>query len=340
MMKIGKNKSGTKSILGRKILVTGAGGFIGSHLTEKLIRSGAEVTALVRYTSSGTAGFIDRFDRKLINKLQIVYGDIRNRDDVIRAIGQNEIILHLAAQIAIPYSYLAPGDFLDVNAGGSLNILTVSKNAKVKRIVLMSTSEVYGSAQYVPIDEKHPQVAQSPYSASKIAADKLAESFHLSFNTPVVIARAFNTYGPRQSARAVIPTIILQALRGKIIRLGNIETRRDLNYVGDTADALIKIGLSRKGAGQQFNICTGTDYSIGELVEMVGEILGKKLIVKTESRRTRPKGSEVDRLLGDGTKGEKLFGLGKKISLKSGLTKTIAWFEKNEKMIKKEDYQL
>lgn len=324
----------------KKILVTGAGGFIGSHLTEKLVRSGAEVTALVRYTSGGTAGFIDRFDQKLKSKINIIYGDIRNRDDVNRAMVKNEIVFHLAAQIAIPYSYLAPGDFLDVNAGGTLNVLTAARILKIKRIVLMSTSEVYGSARYIPIDENHPQVAQSPYSASKIAADKLAESFYLSFKTPVVIARAFNTYGPRQSARAVIPTIILQALRGKTVKLGNIETRRDLNFVEDTADALIKIGLSRKGAGEQFNICTGTDHSIADLVDLVGDILGKKLIIKTESRRIRPKDSEVDQLLGDGTKGEKLFGLGKKTNLKSGLTKTITWFEKQLETLKKEDYQL
>lgn len=325
---------------GQKILVTGAGGFIGSHLTEYLIDSGAEVTAFVRYTSTGKAGFLDDLDENKRRKLKIVFGDIRDRDGGRRAVTGQDIIVHLAAQIAIPYSYIAPADFVSVNVNGTLNILSAAREAKVKRIVQLSTSEVYGSAQYVPIDEKHPLTAQSPYSASKIAADKLAESFCRSFGLPVVIARPFNTYGPRQSPRAVIPTIILQALQGKVIRLGNVDTRRDLNYVGDTAKALAGIALSKKGVGGQFNIATGKDYSIAEVVGMVGDILGKKLTIKTEPRRVRPKESEVDRLLGDGSLAQKTFGLGRPTDIKTGIKQTADYFESHIGSFPKEDYRL
>ncbi len=324
----------------KKILVTGAGGFIGSHVTEQLLASGHKVTALVRYTSTGQAGFIDTFTPELRKNLTILLGDIRNRDDAFRALKGNDTVIHLAAQIAIPYSYIAPDDFLRVNAGGTVNILQATRELKAKRIVLLSTSEVYGSAQYIPIDEAHPQVAQSPYSASKIAADKMGESFNLSFNSPVVIARPFNTYGPRQSARAVIPTIILQALRSNIVKLGNIYARRDLNFVKDTASALVKIGLSARGTGRQFNICTGEDYSIEEIVGFVADILGTKLTIKTDRRRVRPKKSEVSRLLGDGSKANKMFRLSKRTDITDGLRQTIAYFEERIKTLKAEDYQL
>lgn len=329
-----------KKAEGKKILVTGAGGFIGSHLTEYLLDSGADVTAFVRYTSTGKAGYLDDFDKDRRRGLKIVSGDIRDRDDCLRAAEGNDIIVHLAAQIAIPYSYVAPGDFVSVNINGSLNILLAARKLKAKRVVQLSTSEVYGSAQYVPIDEQHPLVAQSPYSASKIAADKLAESFHWSFALPVVIARPFNTFGPRQSPRAVIPTIILQGLRGKVIKLGNIETRRDLNYVGDTVKALAKIALSTKGVGGQFNIASGKDYSIAEIVEMVGSILGKSLTIKTDRRRVRPKASEVSRLLGDGSSAKKVFRLNKRCSIETGLKQTIAYFESHIDKFVDEDYQL
>ncbi|MEZ5360714.1 MAG: SDR family NAD(P)-dependent oxidoreductase [Candidatus Zixiibacteriota bacterium] len=324
----------------KHITVTGAAGFIGSHVTEQLLQAGHSVTAFVRYTSTGSAGFIDSFDQALCKNLNIISGDIRNRDDVRRALANSDVVIHLAAQIAIPYSYLAPDDFLRVNAGGTMNVLQTVNDLKISRAVILSTSEVYGSAQYTPIDEKHPQVAQSPYSASKIAADKIGESFYRSFGTPVVIARPFNTYGPRQSARAVVPTIILQALRGNTIKLGNIDTRRDLNYVKDTAAALIKIALSNKGIGEEVNICSGVDISIADIVEKVGDILGKKLTIKTDKRRVRPTKSEVSRLLGDGTKAEKLFHLPKKTSIEEGLKQTIAYFESHLETMKKEDFQL
>jgi dTDP-glucose 4,6-dehydratase len=324
----------------KKILVTGAAGFIGSHLTDLLLKTGADVTAFVRYTSTGKAGYLDRIFGPNEKKPKIIFGDIRNKDDVIRAVSGNEIIIHLAAQIAIPYSYVSPGDFLNVNATGTLHILSAARDMKIKRVVQLSSSEVYGSAQYLPIDEKHPIVAQSPYSASKIAADKLAESFHLSFGTPVVIARPFNTYGPRQSARAVIPTIILQALKGNNIKLGNIDTRRDLNFVADTAGALAKIALSGNGTGGQFNIATGKDYSIGEIVEMIAGILGKKLTIKTDRRRIRPEKSEVARLLGDGSLADKTFRLGKRVDIRKGLEQTVAYFEVCAEKFGHEDYQL
>ncbi len=329
-----------KKTVGKKILVTGAGGFIGSHLTEYLVDAGAEVTAFVRYTSTGTAGFLDKLDKSKLRKLKIVFGDIRDHDDCRRAVSGNSLVIHLAAQIAIPYSYLAPADFVSTNINGTLNMLSAVRDSKAKRMVQLSTSEVYGSAQYTPIDEKHPLVGQSPYSASKIGADKLAESFHRSFGTPVIIARPFNTYGPRQSPRAVIPTIILQALRGRVIKLGNVDSRRDLNFVEDTAEALAKMALSTKGLGGQFNIASGKDYSIAEVVEMVADILGKKLTIKTDRRRVRPKGSEVDRLLGNGSLGNRTFGFGRRTSLKNGLKQTVAYYESHLADFTKEDYRL
>jgi dTDP-glucose 4,6-dehydratase len=325
---------------GKKILVTGAGGFIGSHLVETLLDAGADVTAFVRYTSTGKAGHIERFSPDKRRSLKIVFGDIRDRDDVRRAVSGNDIVIHLAAQIAIPYSYIAPGDFVSVNTIGTLNMLLAAREIEVKRVVHLSTSEIFGSAQYVPIDESHPQVAQSPYAASKIAADKLAESFYHSFGLPVVIARPFNTYGPRQSARAVIPTIILQALRGKKIKLGAVDTRRDLNYVADTAAALARVALSGKGVGGQFNIASGKDYSVAEIVEIVGDILGKKLVLKSEKRRVRPPKSEVVRLVGNGSLADKTFGLGSRTDLRTGLEPTIAYFETNIGSFSVEDYQV
>ena len=323
-----------------KILVTGAGGFIGSHVVDQLLAKDIRTTAFVRYTSTGAAGFLDSLPEAAKKKLTIIHGDIRNRDDVFRAAKGNDVIIHLAAQIAIPYSYLAPDDYLAVNTGGTLNVLHAVTDLKMKRLIQLSTSEVYGSAQYVPIDEKHPLTAQSPYSASKIAADKLAESFYCAFGTPVVTARPFNTFGPRQSPRAVIPTIILQALRGSTIKLGNADTRRDMNFVEDTAAGLVKMALSSKGTGEQFNLCGGNDISIREIVSLVGDILGKKLTIKSDHRRVRPSNSEVTRLMGDGSKADKLFKLGKRIDIKAGLSKTIDYFEARLDSIQKEDYQL
>ena len=325
-------------IKGKKILVTGGAGFIGSHLVEELVRQKAIVTVLARYTSSGRAGWLEYFPDR--SKLAIVFGDIRDPDICQAAVDGNDYIFHLAAQIAIPYSYIAPRDFLTVNAIGTANILQAARQQKVKKILHVSTSEVYGTAQYVPIDESHPQVAQSPYAASKIAADKMAESFFRSFGMPIVTVRPFNCYGPRQSARAVIPTIILQALSGSIIKLGNIDTRRDMNYVADIASGMIKAVFTAKTDGKVFNLATGKDYSIEEIVNLTADIMGKNLKIKTDRKRVRPDKSEVQRLQGDSKLARKLIGYKPQYQLREGLIKTIEFFERNMNLYKKEEYQL
>jgi len=327
-------------IAGKKVLVTGAGGFIGSHLTEALVKSGARVTALLRYTSEARIGRLDFLPSSLRKKINIIFGDVRDPDICQQAVGKNDYIFHLAAQIAIPYSYIAPRDFLTVNAVGTANMLQAARSRDIKKFLHVSTSEVYGTAQYVPIDEKHPQIAQSPYSASKIAADKMAQSFYLSFGLPVVTVRPFNCYGPRQSARAITPTIILQALNGRTIKLGSISTRRDLNYVSDTVNGMIAACFDSKTAGLTLNLASGNDYSIEEIVSLVGDILGKKLIIKTEKKRLRPSKSEVQRLLGDNRLAERKIGYTPQVSIKSGLEKTIRFFEKHIHLYSKEDYQL
>jgi dTDP-glucose 4,6-dehydratase len=328
------------SAANKKILVTGGGGFIGSFLIERLLKQGAAVTALIRYTSSARIGWLEFLPQKLKTRLTIVYGDIRDPDVCLQAVGRNEYIFHLAAQIAIPYSYIAPRDFLNVNAIGTANLLQAARANKIRKFLQVSTSEVYGTAQYTPIDEKHPQVAQSPYAASKIAADKTAESFYRSFGLPVVTVRPFNCYGPRQSPRAILPTIILQAREGRTIKLGNIETRRDMNFVIDTVEGMIAAGFEPKTVGQTLNLAYGRDYSINEMVGLVSDILGKKLVIKTEKRRRRPKKSEVQRLIGDSRKAEKLIDFRPKFDIIKGLKRTIRFFERNIDLYKKEDYQL
>ncbi len=325
---------------GWKVLVTGGAGFIGSHLVERLLERGARVTVLVRYTSSGKAGWLDYLPRHLTDNLHLVYGDIRDPDVCGIAVKGNAYIFHLAAQIAIPYSYIAPRDFLTVNGLGTANMLQAARKEKVKKFLHVSTSEVYGTAQYVPIDEAHPQVAQSPYAASKIAADRMVESFHLSFGLPTVTVRPFNCFGPRQSARAIIPTIILQAMQGRTVRLGNTGTRRDMNYVGDITEGMIAAVFSAKTTGRTINLATGKDFTIAEMAQSVGNLLGKKLEIKTERRRLRPDNSEVIRLRGDSRLARKLIGYRPRYDLKSGLVETIQFFEANRDLYKREDYQL
>ncbi|SYZ74426.1 Nucleoside-diphosphate-sugar epimerase [Candidatus Zixiibacteriota bacterium] len=329
-----------KSLKGKKVLVTGGGGFIGSHLVEYLARHDAALTVLLRYTSTGKIGWLEYFPDGIKAKINFVFGDVRDPDVCHRAVDGNDYIFHLAAQIAIPYSYIAPRDFLAVNAMGTANMLASARDGGVKKFLQVSTSEVYGTAQYVPIDEKHPQTAQSPYAASKIASDRMAESFHLTYDLPVVIVRPFNTYGPRQSARAVIPTIILQALRGTTIRLGNKDTRRDMNYVEDIVEGMASACFDTKTIGRTINLATGRDHGIDEITAKVGDILGRRLMIKTDRRRVRPKKSEVWRLQGDASLARKLFGYRPGHNLKMGLEKTVAFFQKNIGMYKKEDYQL
>jgi len=309
------------------ILVTGAGGFIGSHLAESLGFLGHEVVGFVRYTSKGDAGWLS--DKK---DIEIVQGDIRSQNDVFRAAKGCEYIVHLAAQIAIPWSYISPHEFISTNVTGTLNTLLAAKEYGVKRMISISTSEIYGTAQYTPMDEKHPLVSQSPYAASKIASEKMAQAFHRSFDTPVVIIRPFNAYGPRQSNRAVIPSIILQALSGKTdIELGSLTARRDFNYVTDLVDNLTKVLFSDMGMGQEFNLCSGVSYSLSEIVERVGVLTGQNLRPVLDNQRVRPANSEVNELLGDGDRANELFDLAERTDIMAGLKQTIRYFESHKK---------
>ena len=319
----------------KKVLITGADGFIGSHLVEEVQKCGAKVKAFVFYNSFNSWGWLDQLDKKILQKIEIVSGDIRDKDFLEKESMNIDIIFHLAALIAIPYSYNAPESYVDTNIKGTLNILSAAKKNSVKRILVTSTSEVYGTAKYVPIDEFHPFQGQSPYSASKIGADRIAESFFKSFNLPVTIVRPFNTYGPRQSARAVIPTIITQILQGnKIIKLGNLNPTRDLNYVTDIAKAFIKIANSKKTIGEEINIATNSEISIHDLSKKIIQISGKKILIHSENKRIRPINSEVERLMGDNKKIINLTNWKPTISLDSGLQKTYKWLSKKENFLK------
>ena len=313
---------------GKRVLVTGAGGFIGSHLAEKLTALGAETCAMVHYRSNGSWGWLDRSD--LSKDMEVIAGDIRDHNFVNQAVAGREIVFHLAALIAIPYSYQAPLSYVQTNVEGTVNVLQASREQGVERMVHTSTSEVYGSARYVPIDEAHPLQGQSPYSASKIGADKMAESYHLSFELPVVTVRPFNTYGPRQSARAVIPTIITQALSGDTVKLGNIHPTRDFNFVSDTVEGFIKVAESIGVEGQVINIGTGNEISIGDLLASILKLMGKPdAPAISDNARHRPEPSEVDRLCADNTKAKELTGWSPAHTLNEGLTETIHWVEEN-----------
>lgn len=313
---------------GKRILVTGAGGFIGSHLAERLTELGARTRALVRYTSNGNWGWLDSSPRK--DDMEVVLGDIRDRDSVRQAMRDVDHVFHLAALIAIPYSYHAPDSYVQTNVVGTLNILQTARDAGVERVVHTSTSEVYGTARYVPIDEKHPLQGQSPYSASKIGADKMAEAFHLSFGLPVVTVRPFNTYGPRQSARAVIPTIITQCLAGqRAIRLGNLEPTRDLSHVADTVEGFLAAAASQQAIGAVLNLGSGKEISIGDLARRIAALTGSDAAIECDEQRMRPISSEVERLLADNRQMFELTGWEPRISLDEGLRTTIDWFRKN-----------
>jgi dTDP-glucose 4,6-dehydratase len=324
---------------GRKtVLVTGAGGFIGSHLSEKLIELGARTRAFVEYNSTASWGWLDGSPLK--EQMEIVLGDIRDRDSIQAATEGVDIIFHLAALIAIPYSYRAPLSYVHTNVEGTLNVLQSAIHSSVGLVVHTSTSEVYGTARTVPISESHPLQGQSPYSASKIGADKLAESFHLSFGLPVITVRPFNTYGPRQSARAVIPTIVTQALADEPIRLGNTEPTRDLNYVADTVEGFIKAGEAPKAVGEVINLGTGKEISIGQLAATILKAMGKTLPVVTESERVRPENSEVERLCADASKARELLGWEPKYSLEEGLARTIEWIQENNEKFRRGVYTI
>jgi NAD dependent epimerase/dehydratase len=321
---------------GRKVLVTGAGGFIGSHLVERLAALGTDVRALVRYTSTGRWGWLDQSSVK--TDLEVVLGDIRDFFSVREAMRGREVVFHLAALIGIPYSYQAPQSYLHTNIEGTLNVLQGARELEAERVICTSTSEVYGTAQYVPIDENHPLQGQSPYSASKIAADKLAESYFRSFGTPVVVVRPFNTYGPRQSARAVIPTIITQALSGSEVRLGSLNPTRDFNFVSDIVEGFIAAASSRQAVGQVVNLGSGVEISVEKLASTLGGILGKNLKLVTEEERVRPENSEVERLCADASKARELLGWASSTSLEDGLRQTIAWIEQNLQAYRVDSY--
>ena len=312
---------------GKKVLVTGAGGFIGSHLTERLVQEGASVTAMVRYNGLGRWGWLDESPH--VKEIKVVAGDITDQEFVRDSMSGQDCVFHLAALIAIPYSYTAPRSYVRTNVEGTLNVVQSARELGTPRIVHTSTSEVYGTALYVPIDEKHPLQGQSPYSASKIGADKIAESFALSFDVPLVTVRPFNTFGPRQSARAVIPTIITQGLKGEQVKLGNLTPTRDLNFVSNTVDGFLAAALSDAAKGTTVNLGTGREISIGDLAALIGTLMGREITVITEGQRLRPENSEVERLLADTQLASSLFGYTAKVSLEEGLTQTIAWLEQN-----------
>ncbi len=322
-----------------KILVTGAGGFIGSHLAERCVELGYNVKAFVRYNSRNHWGWLEY--SKFKNELDIIAADIRDYDSVLNALKNCSTVLHLAALIAIPYSYISPLAYIKTNIEGTYNVLQAAKVLEIENILITSTSETYGTAQYTPVDEKHPLVGQSPYSASKIAADQLAISYHRSFGLPVKIVRPFNTYGPRQSARAVIPTIINQILsRKKKIKLGSIHPTRDLTYVKDTVEGFLAVAQSGKSIGEVINIGMNSEISIKNLAKLIAELMNVEIEIAIEKERLRPEKSEVERLRSDTKKAKELLGWSPKYTLESGLKETIAWFKRNLDFYKSEIYNV
>jgi NAD dependent epimerase/dehydratase len=325
----------------KKVLVTGADGFIGSHLTELLIRSGADVTALVQYNSFNSWGWIDKLDKDLLSSIKVVSGDVREYDGVKKIVKGQEVIFHLAALIAIPYSYHSPMAYVRTNVEGTANVLEAAREYGVEKLIHTSTSETYGTAIYAPIDESHPLHGQSPYSASKIAADKLAESYFRSYNLPVVTARPFNTYGPRQSARAVITTIIVQALSNvKELNLGDLLPTRDFTYVADTVRGLVMIAQCENIGGETINIGSGSEITIGDLASKILGLMNAEVKIRHDDERMRPSNSEVNRLLADNQKIKKLTLWEPKYSLDEGLMQTIEWMKDNIKYYKPNIYNL
>ncbi|MDA8131845.1 MAG: NAD-dependent 4,6-dehydratase LegB [Elusimicrobia bacterium] len=317
----------------KTVLVTGADGFIGSHLVEALMDGGYPVKAFVYYNSFNSWGWLDSLPKAKLKNIEIFQGDVRDPNGVRQAMKGCDKVFNLAALIGIPFSYHSPDSYIDTNIKGTLNILQAARDLDLSRIIVTSTSEVYGTARYAPIDEKHPLQGQSPYSASKIGADKIAESFFLSFKLPVITARPFNTYGPRQSARAVIPTIITQALAGqKEIKLGSLHPTRDLNYVTDTCAGFMALAECDAAIGRTVNIGSGLEISVGDLAEKIIALSGKRVKIVCDSQRKRPAKSEVERLLCDNTKIKELTGWAPKVSLEDGLRNTIAWFKNSENM--------
>ena len=320
------------------MLVTGAGGFIGGHLVERLVREGAQVRALVRYNSRNERGTLDWLPASVTREVDVTLGDLRDVESVERVAAGAEVIFHLGAQIAIPYSFVNPRDFFETNVTGSLNVAQAALQNGARRVVHTSTSEVYGSARTVPITEAHPIEPQSPYAASKAAADKLMDAWHRTYELPSTIVRPFNTYGPHQSARAVIPTIISQALAGDTLKLGSLHPRRDLTLVTDTVSGFLAAAEAPAAVGRTLQLGTGHDVSIADVVEMVGEVLGRTLEVELDEARVRPAQSEVERLISDPALALELTGWRPEHDLRAGLTRTVEWMESNAARYRTDHY--
>jgi NAD dependent epimerase/dehydratase len=315
-----------KKLSRSKVLITGAGGFIGSHLCELCLAEGAEVRAFVHYNSRSDWGMLEDLDKRSLKNIEIIAGDLRDSEAVRRAVRGCQRVFHLGALIGIPYSYQNPEDVVQTNVLGTLHVLRACLESKVDRLVQTSTSEVYGTAKYVPMDENHPLNPQSPYAASKVGSDKLAESYYRTYGLPVVILRPFNTYGPRQSPRAVIPTIILQALSSRTVHLGSIKTRRDLTFVKDTARGFVAAACAPKVEGETIQLGSQHEYSILELVGLIGSVLNKKLNIISETERRRPKTSEVERLFASNQNADRRLNWQPKVLLPDGLERTVRWF--------------
>ncbi len=327
--------------MARKVLVTGADGFIGSHLTEELVKKGYEVRAFAYYNSFNTWGWLDTLPEDIMKHVDVFTGDIRDPNGVRTAMRGMDEVFHLAALIAIPFSYHSPDSYVDTNIKGTLNVLQAARELQTQRVLVTSTSEVYGTAQYVPIDEKHPYQGQSPYSATKIGADRLAESFYRSFNLPVTIVRPFNTFGPRQSARAVIPTIITQLLSGKTeIKLGSLNPTRDFNYVKDTAAGFIAIAQSERTIGEEINIATQQEISVGGLAEEIINQINPKARIVCDEQRMRPEKSEVNRLLGSNEKIKMLTDWKAEYTFEQGIAETIEFLKNNLDKYKADIYNV
>jgi NAD dependent epimerase/dehydratase len=322
----------------KKVLVTGAGGFIASHLVERLVGEGAQVRVFVRYNSRNDVGMLRAVLPNAFSQLQIMRGDLRDIEAVRNAVRGMDTVFHLGALIAIPYSYVNPREVIDVNIMGTMNVLMAARDFGVRRMVHTSTSEVYGTAQYVPIDEAHPLQGQSPYSASKIGADKIAESFYRSFDVPVVTLRPFNTYGPRQSARAVIPTIITQALTRDEVKLGSLEPSRDFTYVADTVNGFLRVAEADNVLGEEINLGNDNTIRIGDLVKKIFGIIGKTPTVVIDSQRIRPGKSEVMKLWASNTKAKEMIGWEPRIALDEGLRQTIDWISAHLDLYRPDQY--
>jgi NAD dependent epimerase/dehydratase len=328
------------NIKGKKVLITGAGGFVGSHLAEALVKRGARVSALVHYNSRNDWGMLEDVSKVVLKHIQVIPGELKDADCVREAVRAQQVVFHLGALIGIPYSYVNPRDVVDTNVKGTLNVLSAALDSKVEKVVHTSTSEIYGTAQYVPMDENHPADPQSPYAASKLGADHLALSFYRSFDLPVGIIRPFNVFGPRQSARAVIPSIITQALLRRKIKLGSVYPTRDLTFVKESVKGFIDFAECEETVGEVVNLGSGYEVSISQVLDLVSDCLGRRIQVQSERKRIRPKKSEVERLFSDSSKAGKLFGWHPPKELKLGIEKTISWFELHLKRYKADIYNI